>query len=122
MIPLKITVRHSRITHEFRDYAEEKVERLHKYLDRIKHIEIILDHSKNNFTAEIVVSAVRGKKLVGKSMDHNYFTALDETIAKMEKQLTKFKELLKYTRTKDFSLAATEEPASGSGLEQDDWY
>lgn len=122
MIPLKITVRHSKITDEFKSYAEEKVEHLHKYLDRIKHIEIILDHAKNNFTAEIIVSAVRGKKLVGKSTDRNYFTALDETMEKMEKQLTKFKELLKYNRTKDFSAPAMEEPAFGSGLEQNDWY
>ena len=127
MFPVRITARHTKITDEFKEYARQKMEKLDKYLDRIKHVEIILDHTRNQFEAEIIISVVRGKKLVGKSSDLNYFTALDITVDKMEKQLTKFKELLKKSKTKYLYLAdiaGTPEPEDGryAGLDQDDWY
>ncbi|MFA5794656.1 MAG: ribosome-associated translation inhibitor RaiA [Candidatus Brocadiia bacterium] len=122
MIPLKLTVRHSKITGEFKEYATQKPEKLHKYLDRIGHMEIILDHAKNNFIVEIIVSTSRGRKLVAKSLDQNYFTALDVTIDKLETQLTKFKEKLKDSKRKGDAIDFVDAQEFGSGLEQNDWY
>ncbi|MBI4712359.1 MAG: ribosome-associated translation inhibitor RaiA [Planctomycetes bacterium] len=125
MFPVKITARHARITGDIKAYAQSRAEKLHKYLDRITHIEIILDHAAKYFVAEMVVHTVRGRTLVAKTQDQNYAAALDLVTDKMERQLTKFKERLKKPHLHhrgDFYPLVTEQSAFGSGLEQEDWY
>ena len=100
MINIKITARHLKITDEIKHHLQSKLESLKHYSDRIKHIEVILDHNKNQFVVETIVSVIRGKKLFSKISDYNYIAAINNTTSKIETQLLRFKEKIKKTHRK----------------------
>ena len=95
MINIKITARHLKITDEIKHHLQSKLESLKHYSDRIKHIEVILDHNKNQFVVETIVSVIRGKRMTSKISGYNYIAAINNTTDKIEKQLIKFKEKAK---------------------------
>ncbi|MBI2899592.1 MAG: ribosome-associated translation inhibitor RaiA [Planctomycetes bacterium] len=91
-----VTARHMDITDVLKEYALDKAERLGKFYDHLRKIEIILDSDgEKRYTAEIIASAVRGQVLVCHSVDTSATAALDTVMDKMERQLTKFKEKLR---------------------------
>jgi len=92
---LKITARHGKITEAIKQYIQLKLNILDKYFDRIKHIEVILDHNKNSYSAEIIVSVLLGGKLISKASHYDYVAAIDIIIKKIEKQLSKLKGKIK---------------------------
>ena len=120
---IKITARHTKISEEVKEYILSKFDPMDRYFDRIKHIEVILDFNKNMFEVEIIISVIQGKKIVSKVADYNYAAAIDIIIDKIERQLTKFKEIKK-GRKKHMSGRAGELLLEGKqgGLEQEDWY
>lgn len=123
MINIKITARHLKITNEVKEYLQSKLNTLDRYFDRIKRIEVVLDHSRNLYELEIVVSVVLGKKIVLKTSHYNYIAAIDILVDKIERQLTKFKEIRKARRIngsiREKELARKQEMG---GLEQEDWF
>ena len=94
---VEVTARHMEVTDLVRDYAHEKVERLEKFFDNIRKLEVILDKEKTNerYSAEMIASATRGQILVCHSTDVSATAALDLVADKMERQLTRFKEKLR---------------------------
>jgi putative sigma-54 modulation protein len=120
---IKITARHTKISEEVKEYIRSKLDTMDRYFDRIKHIEVILDFNKNMFEVEIVVSVIMGRKIISKVADLNYAAAIDIVIDKIDRQLTKFKEIKK-GRRKNTPGKAREELLRGfqSGLEQEDWF
>jgi len=120
---IKITARHIKIDEDVKEYIRSKLDTMDRYFDRIKHIEVILDFNKNMFEVEIIVSVMQGKQIVSKVADHNYAAAIDIIIDKIDRQLTKFKEMKKGRRRympgrAGESLLETKQ----GGLEQEDWY
>lgn len=95
MNDIKITTRHIKITDDVKRHLQSKLDSLKHYFDRIKYIEVILDHNKDQFVVEAIVSVIRGKKLFSKISDYNYMAAINNTTDKIEKQLIKFKEKIK---------------------------
>lgn len=90
-----MTVRHIEISDELREYAEEKVLRLKKYLDRIHHTEVIMDGVGDEVRMSIHISAVKGQTFSADSQGATPKEAIDATVDKMERQLNKYKEKLK---------------------------
>jgi putative sigma-54 modulation protein len=91
-----VTARHMDLTDVMKEYAYDKGERLGKFFDNIRKIEIILDAEKDKrYRAEVVVSATKGQVLVCERTDVSATAALDGVLDKMERQLTKFKEKLR---------------------------
>ncbi len=97
---IAITGRHVSITEEMKELARDRAERMSKYFDRIKKIEVILAPDGDKFSAEIVVSCVRGMVLVGHVTDYGMGAAIDKVVEKIERQLTRFKERLKSRRAR----------------------
>jgi putative sigma-54 modulation protein len=97
---ISITGRHVGITDEMKELARDRAERMSKYFDRIKKIEVILTSEGDRFSAEMVVSCVRGIVLVGHVMDYAMSAAVDKVVEKIERQLTRFKERLKSRRNR----------------------
>ncbi len=108
MNDIKITTRHIKITGEVKQHLQNKLDSLKHYFDRIKYIEVILDHNKDQFVIETVVSVIRGKKLFSKTSDYNYMAAINNTTDKIEKQLIKFKDKIKQPHHKT-SLSSQED-------------
>ena len=93
---ITVTARHMDVTEVMKEYAVEKAERLEKFFDNIRKVEIILDAERNKrYSAEMIVSAARGQVLVCHTTDSSATAALDIVLDKMERQLTKFKEKLR---------------------------
>lgn len=91
-----VTARHMEITDVMKEYACEKAERLGKFFDNIRKIEIILDSEKDKrYSAEMIVSATKGQVLVCHAANASATAALDVVLDKMERQLTRFKEKLR---------------------------
>lgn len=91
-----VTARHMEMTDVLKEYAVDKAERLGKFFDHLRKIEIILDsESEKRYSAEIIAAATRGQVLVCHTTDVTATAALDTVLDKMERQLTKFKEKLR---------------------------
>lgn len=97
---ITITGRHISITEEMKDLARERAERMAKYFNRINKIEVVLSPEGDRFSAEMVVSCVRGMVLVGHVTDYSMSAAIDKVVEKIERQLTRFKERLKSHRSR----------------------
>ncbi|MCK5579007.1 MAG: ribosome-associated translation inhibitor RaiA [Planctomycetes bacterium] len=130
MAQIKITARHTTLTDDLKDYALAKAEKLGKYHRRLNKIEIIINQSKNSFTAEMIISVPRSSPIVGQVTDQSCFAALDFLTDKMERQLTKLKgkartrrHRLRVNKTKMKWRGTAELKKEEFGeLEQDDWY
>lgn len=97
---IKITARHEKINNAIKQYLQSKLDVLGKYFDQIKHIEVILDHNKNLYSAEIIVSVIFGGKLISKISHYDCVAAIDSIIKKIDKQLSKVKGKIKKRTTK----------------------
>jgi putative sigma-54 modulation protein len=90
-----VTSRHVEITDLLKEYAVEKAERLGRYFDHLRKIEVILGREgPSQFSAEVIASAVRGQVLVCHTAKPTAMGAFDAAVDKMERQLTRYKEKL----------------------------
>lgn len=92
---LNMTVRHIDVSDELRVYAEDKVLRLKKYLDRIHNTDVTMAGEGDRVIMSIHISAVKGQTFSADGEGANPKEAIDITVEKMERQLTKYKEKLK---------------------------
>jgi len=129
MVMINVTARHMKITPEIKALAREKAEKLVHYFDRIKRVEIILNHDGKLYNVEMIITGTRGLTLVGKLSDRLYLVALDMVVEKMERQLTRLKEKLRNRRARNIKskitrFMAKEELLSSvpGGLDENDWY
>ncbi|MBI5365971.1 MAG: ribosome-associated translation inhibitor RaiA [Planctomycetes bacterium] len=97
---ISITARHMTVPDELKAYTEEKAERLSKYFDRVKTIEVVLNVEQERHSAEMIISATRGVTLVGHTVEKDIHAAIDLVTDKMERQLTRLKEKLRGRRAR----------------------
>ena len=76
------------------EYATKRVEKLGRYFEGLRRLELVLKHDgRAGFQAELVAHAVRGKRLVAEgSAVESMAVAIDTAVDKMERQLVRFKE------------------------------
>jgi len=91
-VQILVSGRHVEVTDEVRDYVTTKANRLTKYYNRIHEIEVILDHEKEQFSAEMIVRADQKHTFVAKATGPDTFALIDEIVLKLERQLNKHKE------------------------------
>lgn len=91
---LSITFRHVDPSEALKAYATEKVERLGKYFDGLVEGHVILGQEKIRHLAEVSLSA-NGMRVVAKEETADFYTAIDNVVAKLERQLKRYKEKLK---------------------------
>jgi putative sigma-54 modulation protein len=73
-----------------RIYVEEALVGLEKYFDRIHDSRLILAREKDRWRSECVVS-VSGKTLTAEAEEDLLFTAVDDSVGKLQRQLKKYK-------------------------------
>ena len=78
------------------EYTTEKVNKLKKYFSKETTAHVVLRKTKHSHDAEITVKVdgdvYRGE---GKSEDHNLFAAINSAVSCIEKQIRKYKSLIK---------------------------
>lgn len=88
---VNITFRHMDATEALKSYAEEKIEKARKYLQRNFDAQVILSVEKHHQIAEIIITW-EGNTVVGTARTDDMYAALDEAIDKIEEQIRRSKE------------------------------
>ena len=88
---LNITFRHTAPTDALKDYVEQKLDKLSKYVRRSLEANVVLSVEKFRHTADIAVSA-DGISIVGEERTEDMYSAIDMAVDKIERQLKKNKE------------------------------
>lgn len=94
---MQITVsgRHMGVSDALKEYCREKAERLLRFYDRIKSIEVILDGHEGQHSAEMIVHSDGTHPFVASEENKDVFAAVDLLIDKLERQISRHKEKLR---------------------------
>jgi ribosomal subunit interface protein len=75
-----------------RGYAEQKVQRLPRFYDRVQAVEVILDRESDMASVEMIVTAGGKQTFVAKEVGPDALACIDLLVDKIERQLTRRKE------------------------------
>lgn len=79
------------ITPALREYADKKFQRLNRFADHVSNMHIIFDANKTRQSVEAIIK-LHGSELNAKSEADDMYTAIDDLVDKIARQLTKHKE------------------------------
>jgi len=92
---IQITARHeAKASQDLQDTIAAEIGKLEKFYDKITSCHVILDKDGADKTVEITMSA-QGHQVVGFAKAENVGKAIDEAVAKVERQLKKINEKVK---------------------------
>ena len=91
---LNITFRNLDSSDSLKEYAKDKVERVHKYLDRAGEAHVVLSLERHLHHADITIQS--GAWLLrGREKSEDMYASIDLAMDKIERQLRRYKEKLK---------------------------
>ena len=88
---VNVTFRHMENTDALRQYAEEKLQRIKKYLYSPADISVVLSVEKHRHIAEVIINAEK-MTIKGKEATDDMYSAIDIVVEKIEKQAKKHKD------------------------------
>jgi len=103
--------RHLEITPALRSYAEEKLKKFDRYLSHITEATVTLSIEKYRHKAEVLLKA-NGMLIQAEGVTGEVYSAIDEVVEKLEKQVKKYKEKLVSHRKGEGKSAPEVVPAS----------
>jgi putative sigma-54 modulation protein len=86
-----LTARNFEMTPALRRYAETKVARLRKFVNRISSAHVILSLEKHRQIAEVTLR-VRDLTIRGEESSDDLYSAIDLVVDKIERQIVRYKE------------------------------
>jgi putative sigma-54 modulation protein len=92
-----ITFRNLEATEALKAFVREKVERVHKYIDHAREAHVVMTLERHFHVAEITIHA-GPFVLQGKDKSGDMYQSIDLAMAKIERQLKRYKEKLKNHR------------------------
>ncbi|MFH1491361.1 MAG: ribosome-associated translation inhibitor RaiA [Pseudomonadota bacterium] len=118
---ITVSFRHMEPTESLKIYAEEKVSKLKKYLDFPLEAHIVLTVEKFRHIADVTLS-VNGTIIKGVEETEDMYSAIDQVMDKIEKQVKRHLSKIKDRRTESVKgeetlAAGVEEPAGLAGDE-----
>ncbi len=94
---VSVTGHHVEITDSLRNHVEEKISKLKRHFDNVVDIHVILTVEKHVQKAEATVH-ISGAKLFAEDSQDDMYTAIDNMVDKLDRQIIKYKEKLKNHR------------------------
>jgi putative sigma-54 modulation protein len=91
---MNITFRHLDPIDSLKNYAQEKVERVNKYLDKATDANVVLSIERHLHQADITIHS-GGFVLRGREKSEDMYASIDLAMDKIERQLKRYKEKLK---------------------------
>jgi putative sigma-54 modulation protein len=88
---INLTGHHIDITDSLRSYVDEKMERIERHFDKVTNTHVILTVEGNRHKAEATIS-MRGNNVFAESTEENMYTAIDNLVDKLDRQVKKHKE------------------------------
>jgi putative sigma-54 modulation protein len=96
---IDVVGRNLEITPAIREYSASKAEKLPRYFDGVLLTTITVtkaDHQTHgSFGVEFVIDVAKHESFVAKATDEDLYAAVDQAMAKAQRQLHDFKEKLK---------------------------
>lgn len=109
---IKISARHGHLRDETKQFILEKAQKLLHFFDRLTSIEVTVDLEGDAKSVEFLVSAEHKHDFVARESNGDIRAATDLAIAKVEKQIRKYKERVQdHRRTPP--MGETPRPAEG---------
>ncbi len=92
---MNITFRHLDPLDSLKNYAQDKVERANKYLDRAGEAHVVLSLERHLHHADITITS-GAFVLRGREKSEDMYASIDLAMDKIERQLRRYKERLKH--------------------------
>lgn len=86
-----ITSRHQKLTEGLSTHIEDKIQRVERYVGKIKEAHVVLNFEKKVHLCEVSLVA-KNLKLSAKASSHDMYTSIDAAIQRLEKQAHKSKD------------------------------
>jgi putative sigma-54 modulation protein len=87
-----ITSRHEKLTEGLKNHIEDKIERVERYLGKIKEAHVVLNFERKYHICEVTLSA-KGLKLSAKAESHDMYQSIDAALMRLNKQAQKHKDI-----------------------------
>ncbi|MFC1863436.1 ribosome hibernation-promoting factor, HPF/YfiA family [Thermodesulfobacteriota bacterium] len=97
---ITVTFRHMEPSESLRNYAEEKVSKINKYLDFPIEAHIVLAVEKFRRMADVTLN-LNGTMIKGVEETEDMYSAIDQVMDKIEKQVKKYREKLRTRRSEN---------------------
>lgn len=97
---IAVTFRHMKPTESLRTYAEEKVSKIKKYVDFPVEAHVVLSVEKFRHIADISLS-INGTWIKGIEETDDMYSAIDQVMDKLEKQVKKVRSKVRNRRTEN---------------------
>jgi ribosome hibernation promoting factor len=91
---ISTTFRHMEPSEPLKNYAEEKLERVKKYIDEPIVAQVFLTVEKIRHTAEVTLTA-KGITIKASEETNDMYAAIDAVVDKIERQMRRYKERIK---------------------------
>lgn len=88
---INFTGHHVEVTPALKTFTNEKLDKLERHFDKIMAIDIIFDVEKLRHIAEASIKIVKGE-LHARAEAEDMYTAIDDLVNKLDRQLIKHKE------------------------------
>jgi len=97
---ISVTFRHMQPTESLRTYAEEKISKIKRYLDFPLEAHVVLSVEKFRHIADVTLS-VNGTWIKGIEETDDMYSAIDQVMDKLEKQVKKYLSKIRNRRTEN---------------------
>lgn len=101
-----VTFRHMEPTEALKSYAKERMERVRKYLPDPISCHVVLSTERHNHRIDVTFQLHNGLSVAGHETTENMYSSIDLCIAKIERQVRKYKGKLEGMRARPHNVVA----------------
>ena len=101
-----VTFRHMEPTEALKAYAKERMERVRKYLPDPIACHVVLSTERHNHRIDVTFQLHNGLSVAGHETTENMYSSIDLCIAKIERQVRKYKGKLEGMRARPHHIVA----------------
>ncbi len=83
---VSVTFRHMETEEGIKEHVKEKVERLQKFIENLREVHVVLSVEKFRHSAELTIVG-DGVTLNSEGRDRDLYTAIDQMMDKMDRQI-----------------------------------
>jgi putative sigma-54 modulation protein len=95
-----VTFRHMEPTESLKSYARERMDRIRKYVPDPISCHVVLSTERHNHRIEVTFQLHNGLSVAGQETTENMYSSIDLCIAKIERQVRKYKGKIEEQRTR----------------------
>jgi len=114
---VSVTFRHMETEEGIKEHVKEKVERLQKFVENLREVHVVLSVEKFRHSAELTIIG-DGVTLNSEGRDRDLYTAIDQMVEKMDRQIRARKGKEKRKRGNSSSLPISS-PQEGQSIPAD---